>query len=159
MELRPNLRRAYIAITRLDRLRPLLEPLGFEQLPGPAAELGGSAYHPMVLDFGPASVDGWLARLVAAELGMDTGPRLDPGRRELALDGRRVGLTQLEDALVSHLHEHAGRTVPRADLLTEVWGHGWQGGGNQIEVAVSALRRKLGESAGLVESVRGVGFR
>ena len=32
-------------------------------------------------------------------------------------------------------------------------------GGNQIEVAVSALRRKLGESAGLVETVRGVGYR
>jgi Transcriptional regulatory protein, C terminal/AAA ATPase domain len=159
MELRPSLRRTYIAVNRLDTLRRLLEPLGFAELSGPTAELGRSAYHPMVLDFGPASVDGWLARLVAAELGMNTGPRLDPGRRELALDGRRIALTQLEYNLVSHLHEHAGRTVPRAELLTEVWGHQWQGGGNQIEVAVSALRRKLGESAGLVETVRGVGYR
>jgi Transcriptional regulatory protein, C terminal/AAA ATPase domain len=159
MELRPNLRRTYIAVNRIDALRHLLEPLGFAELPGPPAELGGSTYHAMALDFGPASVDGWLARLVAAELGMDTGPRLDPGRRELALEGRRVALTQLEYNLLAHLHEQAGRTVPRAELLTEVWSHQWQGGGNVIEAAVSALRRKLGENAGLVETVRGVGYR
>ena len=134
---------------------PMLTPLGFAELPGP----GGAAYHVMARDFGPSSVDGWLARLVAAELAMAARPRLDPGRRELALDGRTVALTQLEYDLLSHLHDRSGQAVPRAELLTEVWGHQWEGGGNVIEVAVSALRRKLGDDAALVETVRGVGYR
>jgi DNA-binding response OmpR family regulator len=140
-------------------LGPLLEPLGFAELPGPPPQLDGTHYHVMALDFGPGSVDGWLARLVAAELGVDVGPQLDPEQRELGLNGRRVALTQLEYDLLSHLHERAGRPVPRAELLAKVWGHQWQGDGNVIEVAVSALRRKLGEDAGLVQTVRGIGYR
>jgi hypothetical protein len=159
MELRPSLRRVYIAVKRLDLLGHMLTPLGFAELPGPPPELGGAAYHVMALDFGPSSVDGWLERLVAAELAMAARPQLDPGRRELALDGRTVALTQLECDLLSHLHDRSGQAVPRAELLTEVWGHQWEGGGNVIEVAVSALRRKLGDDAALVETVRGVGYR
>jgi hypothetical protein len=159
MELRPDLRRAYVGVQRLDLIGQVLEPLGFAELPAPRPQLGDTAYHAMVLEFGPGSVDGWLARLVAAELGMDTQPRLDPSRREIAVDGRRVALTQLEYDLLSHLYDRAGRPVPRAELLAEVWGHKWPGGGNVIEVAVSALRRKLGDDAGLVETVRGVGYR
>ena len=47
-----------------------------------------------MLDFGPSSVDGWLARLVAAELGVEEDSLLDCAARELALDGRRGGLDQ-----------------------------------------------------------------
>ena len=35
----------------------------------------------------------------------------------------------------------------------------WDGGGNVIEVAVSGIRRKLGEHAGLIDTARGVGYR
>jgi hypothetical protein len=159
MELRPGLLRVYTAVHRRELLGPLLEPLGFAELPGPPPQLDGTHYHVMALDFRPGSVDGWLARLVAAELGVDVGLQLDPERRELGLNGRRVALTQLEYDLLSHLHERAGRPVPRAELLAKVWGHQWQGDGNVIEVAVSALRRKLGEDAGLVQTVRGIGYR
>jgi two-component system alkaline phosphatase synthesis response regulator PhoP len=44
-------------------------------------------------------------------------------------------------------------------LLREVWGHAWTGGSNVVDVAVSGLRRKLGERAGALETVRGVGYR
>jgi Transcriptional regulatory protein, C terminal len=159
LELRPSLQRTYTAVHRLDLLGSLLEPLGFAELPGPPPELDGTTYHVMALDFGAGSVDGWLARLVAAELGLEGGPRLDPERRELGLNGRRVALTQLEYDLLSHLHERAGRPVPRVELLAEVWGHQWPGDGNVIEVAVSALRRKLGDHAGLIQTVRGIGYR
>jgi DNA-binding response OmpR family regulator len=47
----------------------------------------------------------------------------------------------------------------RATLLQEVWGTDWTGGSNVVDVVVSALRRKLGDRAGALETVRGVGYR
>jgi DNA-binding response OmpR family regulator len=41
-----------------------------------------------------------------------------------------------------------------------VWGHEWTGGSsNVVEVVVSGLRRKLGERAVALQTVRGVGYR
>jgi len=40
-----------------------------------------------------------------------------------------------------------------------VWGYEWVGGSNVVEVAVSALRRKLGPRAAALETVRGAGYR
>ena len=60
---------------------------------------------------------------------------------------------------VRQWHYSGGRRAVRAELLREVWGHKSPSDGNLIEAAVSAVRRKLGEDAGLVETVRGVGYR
>ena len=160
MELRPALRRVYVAVSRLDAVAPRLEPLGFVALPRPPVVLDGTAFHSLSLDFGPGSVDGWLAGLVTRELDLDGAPRLDAGTRTLTVDGRRIALTQLEFALLDRLRREPGTAVARADLLRDVWGHQWDGaGGNLIEVAVSGIRRKLGEHAALVDTVRGVGYR
>jgi DNA-binding response OmpR family regulator len=96
---------------------------------------------------------------VASELALATEPQLDPATRTLRLDGRQITLTQLEYDLLRHLHQRSGETISRAELLHEVWGHQWQGGGNVIEVAVSGVRRKLGNRASLIETVRGKGYR
>jgi Transcriptional regulatory protein, C terminal len=159
MELRPDLRRVYVAVTRLDVFAPLLEPLGFTALAGPPVFVDGIPHHSLALDFGPRSVDGWLAGLVASELALATDPQLDPGTRTLRLDGRRITLTQLEYDLLRYLHQRSGETISRAELLHEVWGYQWQGGGNVIEVAVSGVRRKLGDRASLIDTIRGKGYR
>jgi hypothetical protein len=159
MELRPDLRRVYAAVSRLDVFAPVLEPLGFITLPGPPVVLNGVPFHSLSLDFGLRSVDGWIAGLVTSELALDIGPRLDGNDRILTIDGERIALTQLEFELLRHLHERSGKTVPRAELLRDVWGHKWQGGGNVIEVAISGIRRKLGDHAELIDTVRGVGYR
>jgi salicylate hydroxylase len=65
----------------------------------------------------------------------------------------------LECDLLRYLREREGRPVERATLLREVWGHAWTGGSNVVDVAVSGLRRKLGERAGALQTVRGVGYR
>ena len=49
--------------------------------------------------------------------------------------------------------------VARDELLREVWGHAWTGGSNVVDVVVSALRRKLRDRAGALETVRGAGYR
>lgn len=91
MELRPDLRRVYAAVSRLDVFAPVLEPLGFITLPGPPVVLDGVPFHSLSLDFGLRSVDGWLAGLVTSELALDIGPRLDANDRTVQhrLAGRR----------------------------------------------------------------------
>jgi hypothetical protein len=77
MELRPHLRRVYVTTVDPGVYAPSLTPLGFTFLPGPPAIVDGREHHSLVLDFGPRSVDGWLAGLVASELDADPGPRVD----------------------------------------------------------------------------------
>jgi transcriptional regulator len=160
MELRPNLRRLYTIIRHASNYEPMVaSPLGFELLPGDPPELDGVAYHPLLLDFGPSSVDGWLSRLVAAELQVEDDSILDVVQHQLVLDGRRVDLTKLEFEVISYLHQHKGTVVERADLLRDVWGYDYAGGSNVIEANVRSLRRKLGDHATAIETVRGLGYR
>jgi DNA-binding response OmpR family regulator len=73
--------------------------------------------------------------------------------------GRVERLTKLEFDVLQYLHEREGRVVSRAALLRDVWGYDWSGGSNVVEVVISALRRKLGDSAGSLQTVRGAGYR
>jgi hypothetical protein len=109
-------------------------------------------------DLGPGSIDGWLAGLGAREL-LDEDEALDVADRRIRLDGAPVDLTRLEAEVLGYLQGHAGRAVRREDLLRDVWGHEWTGGSNVVEVVVSSLRKKLGDRAASLETVRGVGYR
>lgn len=71
MELRPRLRRIYCTITDLAAYAPVLTPLGFVPIEDARVTLGGVVYHTAMLDFGAASVDGWLSTRIGAELGAD----------------------------------------------------------------------------------------
>jgi DNA-binding response OmpR family regulator len=142
MEMRPELRRVY----------------------APAADLVGAdascalamGYLPMAddpdsvcVDFGPASVDGWLDELGERQL-------------QVTADGEapeHADLTRLEAEVLAYLRRHAGEPVERAALLRDVWGYDWTGGSNVVEVVISSLRRKLGDRAGAIKTVRGVGYR
>ncbi len=157
MELRPRLRRVYTC--RTHRVGRGSDALGFRPLDGPGIELGGSRYHATFLDFGPASVDGWLAWLAATELGVDEDDVLDPSARELIVDGERIALTPLEFGVMQHLVQRESKAVSRADLLESVWGYDYDGGSNVVDAVIRSLRKKLRDSAFLVETVRGVGYR
>jgi hypothetical protein len=151
LELRPRLRRVYVWGPGSTRVPAPLALLGFVPLP----EGTGS----VMLDFGPGSIDGWLTDVVGRELRDEEDAHLDAAGRELVLDGRRVELTKLEAGVLAYLREREGEPVAREALLRDVWGYEWTGGSNVIEVTVSGLRRKLGDRAGALETVRGVGYR
>jgi len=108
---------------------------------------------------GPGSVDGWLAGLVATELGIKRDDLLDVDARELVLDERRVPLTQLEFDVMRYLSEHTGKVARRAALEADVWGYDYQGGSNVVHAVIKSLRKKLAEQAGLIETVHGGGYR
>jgi class 3 adenylate cyclase len=69
MEMRPHLRRAYMAVGDLDIFSSAFAALGIRHRPEADVDVGGTILHTFVLEFGAASVDGWLRRLVGAELG------------------------------------------------------------------------------------------
>jgi class 3 adenylate cyclase len=71
MELRPSLRRIYCPVIDLSTFESILSPLGFTALEMASVTLGGNTYHTLMNDFGPSSIDGWLANLIGAELGVD----------------------------------------------------------------------------------------
>jgi DNA-binding response OmpR family regulator len=116
-------------------------------------------YSSAVLDFGPDSVDSWLASLVGRQLGVDEGHVLDEDTHELMVRGRPRVLTPLEFALFRHVGDRAGRLVTRPELLREVWDTEFTGGSNVVDALVRTLRVKRGSGADVVETVRGSGYR
>src|SRR5262249_20051736 len=84
MELRPSLRRIY-SVARQAFEGTAWEQLGFRSLPGGPIRIDGTTYHAALLDFGPASVDGWLTRVIATELRIDEDSLLDVAQRQLVL--------------------------------------------------------------------------
>lgn len=160
MELRPHLQRVYCGVYDVATYGPIGAPLGFQGLPGGPIQMDGRDYHPILLDFGPGSVDAWLAWLVASELGISEEQLLDAENRRLVVDGKRVDLTPLEFGVLAHLLDHRGQTVTRRALLEQVWGYEHAAAGsNVVEVVVRSIRRKLGERAQMIETVRGLGYR
>lgn len=159
MELRPELRRIYTVDREMVTPDSAWARLGFEPLPGAPLELDGIAYHAAVLDFGPASVDGWLARVVASELQIEADSILDVVQRQLVVDGQRTDLSRLEFEVLNYLYQRQGTVVERSALLRDVWGYDYAGGSNVIEAIVRSLRKKLGDRAALIQTVRGSGYR
>ncbi|WBP88636.1 response regulator transcription factor [Kitasatospora cathayae] len=89
------------------------------------------------------------------------GLAIDLQRREAVLDGRLLDLTRREFDLLAFLAARPGVVVPRKEILAEVWRQTY-GGDQTIDVHLSWLRRKLGETAAsprYLHTVRGVGVR
>jgi DNA-binding response OmpR family regulator len=87
---------------------------------------------------------------------------VDVERREATLAGSPLELTRKEFDLLAYLAQRAGRVVSRRELLTEVWQQPYGGDDQTIDVHLSWLRRKLGESAlqaRYLHTVRGVGVK
>jgi DNA-binding response OmpR family regulator len=87
------------------------------------------------------------------------GLLIDLARREVLLDGTLLELSRREFDLLAYLAARPGVVVSRQELLTEVWRQSY-GEDQTIDVHVSWLRRKLGETAArprYLRTVRGVG--
>ncbi|MDF3066173.1 MAG: uncharacterized protein K0R38_1774 [Polyangiaceae bacterium] len=72
--------------------------------------------------------------------------------------GSPVALTARELNLLVYLSGRTGRLLTRQELVSEVWGPGYDGGSRTVDIHVSRLRRKLGQELPLV-TLRRVGYR
>ncbi len=120
----------------------------------------------------PYSVDHLEARIRAVLRRADnSGPTgtitvgglvIDITGREAKLDGSPLDLSRKEFDLLSHLAGRVGQVVSKRDLLAEVWREPYGGSDSTIDVHLSWLRRKLGETAAeprYLRTVRGVGVK
>jgi two-component system KDP operon response regulator KdpE len=87
---------------------------------------------------------------------------IDLGTRTVDFAGDGLELTRREFDLLSYLAQHAGKVVSRKRLLENVWSNSERGNDQTLDVHISWLRRKLGESAArprYLHTVRGVGIK
>jgi len=85
--------------------------------------------------------------------------RLDTEARVCWVIEVEVPLTSTEYVLLELLMRNAGRVVSRQQILRDVWNTDWSGSTKNLDMHVSALRRKLGDAGHHVATVRGLGFR
>jgi len=86
---------------------------------------------------------------------------LDPVTRACARADTEIKLTTREFSVLELLLRAGGATVPKTEILQKVWGPGFDGDPNVVEVYVGYLRRKIDQPFGrrTLETVRGVGYR
>jgi len=87
---------------------------------------------------------------------------VDLAGREATLDGSSLDLSAKEFELLAYLAERPGTMVGKRELLAEVWRQPYGGADKTVDVHLSWLRKKLGESAAeprYLHTRRGVGVR
>jgi DNA-binding response OmpR family regulator len=90
------------------------------------------------------------------------GLRIDPAAHEAQLDGTPLDLTPKEFELLAHLAANVGQVVSKRELLADLWHQPYGGADKTVDVHLSWLRRKLGESAAeprYLQTIRGVGVK
>ena len=88
--------------------------------------------------------------------------RIDPRAMEVTRDGRVVDLSVREFYLLKYLIEHAGATISRERLLTDVWGYNAGVFTRTVDVHVASLRHKLESDPKhptFIRTVQRVGYR
>lgn len=125
----------------------------------------------IVKPFGPDELDARIGAVLRRTLGGQGQPeqpivvgdlRIDKAAREVTFAGAPLELTPREFDLLSYLASRSGSVVSRRELLTQVWRQAFGGPDDTIDVHLSWLRRKLGESAQqprYLHTIRGVGVK
>ena len=73
--------------------------------------------------------------------------------------GRRVEMSPKEYDLLLYLAKNVNVALSREKLITEVWGYDYYGDDRTLDTHIKLLRRSLGEAAGHIVTLRGVGYR
>ncbi len=87
------------------------------------------------------------------------GISLDPDRHEAFLDGAPLALSVTEFQILEFLARNPGRVFSRSQIISAVKGSSYPVTERSIDVQILSIRKKLGDRAEVVETVRGIGYR
>jgi DNA-binding response OmpR family regulator len=99
------------------------------------------------------------ARATARETYADDLIAIDYNAREVTVAGEPVALTPLELRLLTAFVDHPNQVLSRGQLLELAWRSDRDVLTDQVKLYVGYLRKKLGEGAERIETVRGFGYR
>jgi DNA-binding response OmpR family regulator len=97
-----------------------------------------------------------------AVVAQTTSLRVDEATRRAYVGSTEIELTRVEFDILRELLADSGRVLTRAQIIARVWGDGYAITDRTVDSHVKALRRKVadaGGGTGLIETVRGVGYR
>ena len=84
---------------------------------------------------------------------------IDPGRREVRLEGKPIELTFTEFGLLHFLASRPGWVFTRNQIIDAVRGADYPVTDRSVDVQVVGLRKKLKSHGRFIETIRGVGYR
>jgi len=88
------------------------------------------------------------------------GPlEIDKEKFEVKIEGESIVLPKKEFAILYYLAKKPGKVFPRDRILNDVWGEDIYVVERTIDVHVRKIREKLGKHSGLIETIKGVGYR
>jgi DNA-binding response OmpR family regulator len=133
-----------------------------------ALDAGADDY--VVKPFSAQTMDARIRAILRRSSSAEAAPRtivvggleIDLKGRVVTLDGQQLDLSPREFDLLAYLAARPGDVVTKRELLTEVWQVPYGGADKTVDVHMSWLRRKLGETASeprFLHTVRGVGVK
>ncbi len=83
-----------------------------------------------------------------------------PDRHEVRAGDEIIDLTKKEFDLLLFLAKNKNRVIKREEILEKVWGYGYAGKTNIVDVYIRYLRSKIDEKVGkkYIHTVRGIGY-
>lgn len=84
---------------------------------------------------------------------------LDTEQRIALLAGQPLSLTPTEFDLLACLAGHAGQVIAHQEIEAQVWPGEYIEDPDRLKTGLKTLRRALGNAAGCIQNVRGVGYR
>lgn len=87
------------------------------------------------------------------------GIALCPGRFEVKVADEKIELTATEFKILNFLARHPGWVFTRYQIVDAVRGEDYPVTERSVDVQIVGIRKKLGASGDIIETVRGVGYR
>ncbi len=84
---------------------------------------------------------------------------INKGRHEVTLKDEKLQLTMTEFGILVLLAEKPGWVFTRQQIIDSVRGYDFLVTPRAIDVQIFGLRKKMGDSGTLIETVRGIGYR
>ena len=84
---------------------------------------------------------------------------LSPEKHTVKVDDKNIILTYKEFELLQLLMENTGFVLTRDRILSVIWGMEFEGGTRTVDMHIKTLRKKLGTGGGIIQTVRGIGYK